>query len=166
MDSPDLWLTPPTRVLSEELQKPQPLLVSKKVLQYTSNLYGSMPPICIAVPSWLLSFKQRETQQYTSPNIAIRLPFVLQYASHLYGSTFEKVQGVGVTGKFLILERYHTKEWAGGSSGQGFCYTRCCVPILQFLFVQSGDPPPDPTPTSLLRRAVLKVVSARNAVQP
>ena len=36
---------------SEEFQKPQPLLVSQKVLQYTSNLYGSNPPICIAVPS-------------------------------------------------------------------------------------------------------------------
>ena len=51
---------------SEEFQKPQPLLVSEKVLQYTSNLYGSMPPICIAVPSWLLSLEERETQQYTS----------------------------------------------------------------------------------------------------
>ena len=33
--------------------------------------------------------------------IAVRLPFVQQYASHLYGSTFEKVLWVGVTGKFL-----------------------------------------------------------------
>ena len=55
---------------SEELQKPQPLL-SKKVLQYTSNLYGSTPPVCNAVPSWLPSFEEREAQQYTS---------------HLYGS--------------------------------------------------------------------------------
>ena len=35
---------------SEEFQKPQPLLVSKKVRQYTSNVYGSTPPICIAGP--------------------------------------------------------------------------------------------------------------------
>ena len=72
---------------SAEFQKPQPLLVSKKVRRYTSNLYGSTPPICIAGPSWLLNLEERETQQYTS---------------HLYGSTFEKVLGVGVTGKFLI----------------------------------------------------------------
>ena len=37
--------------------------------------------------SWLLSFEERET---------------LQYASHLYGSTFGKILGVGVTGTFLI----------------------------------------------------------------
>ena len=72
---------------SEEFQKPQPLLVSKKVRQYTSNLYCSTPPICIAGPSWLLTLKERETQQYTShlycstPPIwtAVRLPFVRQY---------------------------------------------------------------------------------------
>ena len=50
---------------SEEFQKPQPLLVSKKVLQHTSKLYASILPIYIAVPSWLLSL-ERETQQYTS----------------------------------------------------------------------------------------------------
>ena len=69
-------------------RKPQPLqLVSKKVRQYTSNLYGSTPPICIAVLSWLLSFEERETLQYAShlycsaPPIctAIRPPFVRQY---------------------------------------------------------------------------------------
>ena len=32
---------------------------------------------------------------------AVRLPFVRQYAPHLYGSTFGKVLGVGVTGTFL-----------------------------------------------------------------
>ena len=34
--------------------------------QYTSNLYGSTPPICIAILSWLLGFEARETLQYTS----------------------------------------------------------------------------------------------------
>ena len=61
--------------------------VSKEVRQYTSNLYGSAPPICIAGPSWLLSLEEREIQQYTShlycstPPIctAVRLPFVRQY---------------------------------------------------------------------------------------
>ena len=67
----------------------------EKVLQHASNLYGSTPPICIAVPSWLPSLEDRETQQYT------HLPFARQHASHLHGSTFQKVVGVGVTGEFL-----------------------------------------------------------------
>ena len=58
-----------------------------KVRQYTSNLYGSTPPICIAVLCWLLSFEERETPQYAShlyrntPPIctAVRPPFVRQY---------------------------------------------------------------------------------------
>ena len=66
-----------------------------------ANLYGSTPPICIAVPSWLLSLEERETQQYTShlycsaPPIctAVRLPFVRHY--------FEKMLVVEVAGKFL-----------------------------------------------------------------
>ena len=51
------------------------------------TLNGSTPPICIAVLSWLLSFEERETLQYTShlycsmPPIctAVRPPFVRQY---------------------------------------------------------------------------------------
>ena len=45
--------------------------------------------------SKLLSFEERG-------NPAIRLPFVLQYASHLYGSILGKMLGVGVTGTFMI----------------------------------------------------------------
>ena len=68
-------------------RKPQPLQLVQKVRQYTSNLYGSTPPICIAVLSWLLSFEERETLQYAShlycstPPIctAVRAPFVRQY---------------------------------------------------------------------------------------
>ena len=59
-------------VLSEECQKPQPPLLLKKVLQYTSNLYCNKPPICIAVLSVLLSSQERE---------------ILQYSSHLYRNT-------------------------------------------------------------------------------
>ena len=70
-------------------------------LQYTSNLYGSTPPICIAVLSWLLSFEEREPCSTPPICTAIRLPFVRQYAPHLYGSTFGKILGVGVTGTFL-----------------------------------------------------------------
>ena len=47
-------------------RKPQPLLASRKERQYTSNLSGSRPPICIAVFSWLLSVEQRETPQCAS----------------------------------------------------------------------------------------------------
>ena len=68
-------------------RKPQHLQLVEKVRQYTSNLYGSTPPICIAVLSWLLSFEERETLQYAShlycsmPPIctAVRPPFVRQY---------------------------------------------------------------------------------------
>ena len=68
-------------------RKPQPLQLVQKVRQYTSNLYGSTPPICIAAFSWLLSFEERETLQYAShlycstPPIctAVRPPFVRQY---------------------------------------------------------------------------------------
>ena len=68
-------------------RKPQPLQLVEKVRQYTSNLYGSTPPICIAVLSWLLCLEERETLQFTShlycstPPIctAVRPPFVRQY---------------------------------------------------------------------------------------
>ena len=80
---------------SEECRKPQPPLLLKKVLQYTSNLYCNTPPICIAILSVPLSSQEREVLQYSSylhrstppicarntPPIciAIRLPFVSQY---------------------------------------------------------------------------------------
>ena len=74
-------------------RKPQPLQLVQKVRQYTSNLYGSASPICIAVLSWLLTFEERET---------------LQYASHLYCSTppictavlLEKYWGLGSPERF------------------------------------------------------------------
>ena len=40
-----------------KVSEPQPLLVSRKVLQYTSNLYGSTAPIRIPGPSGLLSLQ-------------------------------------------------------------------------------------------------------------
>ena len=75
-------LAPPPQIpqFSEEFQKPQPLQLVQKVLQYASNLYGSTPPICIA-GAFLASKLRRKG------NPAIHLPLVLQYASHLYGST-------------------------------------------------------------------------------
>ena len=75
---------------------PNPYNLSEKYWQYTSNLYRSTPPICNAVPCWLLNFG-RETPQYTSnlyrntPPIctAVCLPFV---PAILLG----KYQGLGV----------------------------------------------------------------------
>ena len=65
-------------------------------MQYTSKLFGRTPPICIAGPSWLLSL-QKEKPNSTPPICtAVRHPFVRQYASHWYGSTFEKVLGVAL----------------------------------------------------------------------
>ena len=69
-------------------RKPQPVQPVQKVRQYTPHLYGSTPPICIAVLSWLLSLEEMESQHYTS---------------HLYGSTppictavlLEKYWGLG-----------------------------------------------------------------------
>ena len=54
------------------------------------------------MPSWILSLKKGKPNSTPRICTAICLPFVRQYASHLYGSTFEKVLGVGVTGKFPI----------------------------------------------------------------
>ena len=63
---------------------PNPYHLSEKHWQYTSNVYCNAPPICNAVPCWLLSLEDRETPQYTShlycsmPPVctAVRLPFV------------------------------------------------------------------------------------------
>ena len=75
---------------------PQPAQSVYKVLQYTSNLYGITLPVCIAVPSCLLSLEERETP-------AIQLPFVLQCASYLYGSTPSIRTEV-------LLRKYHSRK--------------------------------------------------------
>ena len=86
---------------SEECQKPQPPLLLKKVSQYASNLYCSTPPICIAGLLMPLRFEEREILSVLLPFcIAVRLPFVLQYASNLYLSTFGKIVVVVVTRMF------------------------------------------------------------------
>ena len=76
-----------TRVNGQCFGNPNPYNLSEKYWQYTSNLYGSTPPISIAVLSWLLSFEERETPQDAShlycstPPIctAVRPPFVRQH---------------------------------------------------------------------------------------
>ena len=69
------------------------------------------PPICTAVRPPFVSpyfpgfWASKNGKPCNTPPIctAVRLPFVRQYAPHLYGSTFEKILGVGVTGTFLIF---------------------------------------------------------------
>ena len=73
-----------TRRLGYRSGTPNPYNLSEKYWQYISNLYRSAPPICNALPCWVLNFGERETLQYTSnlyystPPICttIRLPFV------------------------------------------------------------------------------------------
>ena len=72
---------------SEECQKPQPPLLLRKVSQYTSHLYCSTPPICIAVLLEKFALRKGKYCRYSSHLyrstppicIAVRLPFVLQY---------------------------------------------------------------------------------------
>ena len=108
IDSRELWAM---------FRKPQPLQLVQKVRQYTSNLYGSTLPICIAVLSWLLSFEERETLQYAShlygstPPIctAVRPPFVRQY--------FWK--NTGGWGHQNVSEIGPSKTWGGDLEGAG-----------------------------------------------
>ena len=85
-----------------------------------------MPPICIAVLSWLLSFEEREPCSTPPICTAVRLPFVGQYAPHLYGSTFGEILGVGVTGTFLSelphpqLSENSRRLWLFPGSVRGF----------------------------------------------
>ena len=87
---------------SEERQKPQPPLLLKKVSQYTSNSHCSTPPICIAVLWCPYALRKWNTLSTPPICIAVGLPFVLQYASHLYRSAFGKILVVVVTGMFPI----------------------------------------------------------------
>ena len=95
--------------------KPPPLLL-KKVLQHTSNLYCNTRPICIAVLSVPLSSQERGILQYFSHCkcicIAVQLPFVLQYASHLDRNAFGKSLVVVVTRMFprFVGEGRNTKK--------------------------------------------------------
>ena len=64
-------------LISEACQEPQPTLLVKK--------YLNTSPICIAIPSLPLNREEKEILINTPPScVAVRLPFVWQYASHLY----------------------------------------------------------------------------------
>ena len=73
-------------------------------------MYYSTPLICIAVLLVPLSSQEREILQYSSHLyrstppicIAIRRPFVSQYAAHLHHNASGKILAVVVTGKFPI----------------------------------------------------------------
>ena len=71
-----------------------PYNLSEKYWQYNSNLYRSTPPICNAV-------KKGKRRNMPPICTAVRLLFVPQYASHCTGSAFEKIPGVGGSGRFL-----------------------------------------------------------------
>ena len=62
-------------------RKPQPLQPVSKVRQYTSNLYGSTPPICIAPCFPGFQDSKKKGKPCGTPPIctAVRPPFVLQY---------------------------------------------------------------------------------------
>ena len=90
-----------------------------KMVQYQFQQYRfsalngvSIPPICIAV----------------------RLPFVLQYASHLYRSTFGKILVVVVTGMFPIVGGFYTPSLGSAEGGQPdlFRFPRS-LPICSYL---------------------------------
>ena len=63
---------------------------------HLSYLYCSTPPICIAVLLVSLHSEEREI-------LSVLLPFVSEYASHLYRSALGKILVVAVTGMFPNL---------------------------------------------------------------
>ena len=73
--------TEPKRLKSKECRKPQPPLLLKKVLQYTSNLYCNTPPICTAVLSVPLSSLEREILQCSSHLCRNMLPICIAMLS-------------------------------------------------------------------------------------
>ena len=90
----NILIDPPS---SEECQKPQPPVLLKKVLQYTSNLQCYTPPICIAMLSVPVSSEQKEI-------LSVLLPFVSQYDNHsCLGTFWGKTLVVAVTGMFPNL---------------------------------------------------------------
>ena len=68
---------------------PDPSNLSEKYWQYISNLYCSTPPICNAVPCWLLNFGERKRRSTPPICTAVRLPFVP-------AMLVRKYQGLGV----------------------------------------------------------------------
>ena len=91
--------------LWERFRNPQPVQLVWKSTGSTPPIRTAVrPPVCNAVPCWLVSLWRKE-------NAAVHLQFVAQYASNLYrstppicaGDTFGKIPGVGGSGKFLTV---------------------------------------------------------------
>ena len=87
--------SPTPNFFQKSFRNPNPYWSRKK--------YGSTPPICTAArpPFVSLGLPGFQALKKGKPNstppicTALRLPFVRQYASHLYGSTFEKILHTG-----------------------------------------------------------------------
>ena len=98
---------------------PNPYNLSKK--------YGSTPPICTAVRPPFVSPYFPGIKLRRKGNPAVRLPFVLQYASHLYGSTppictavlLEKYWGLGSPERFWPKEHEQAHVHAQSCNHEG-----------------------------------------------
>ena len=87
-------------------RNPQPVQLVKKVLAVHLQFVPQYaPPICNALPCWLLNLGERESRSAPPICTAVHLLFVPQYASHLYRRYFWEIPVVGPSGKFLILGR-------------------------------------------------------------
>ena len=82
-------------------ETPTTTISRKSIAIHLPFLYHNTPPICIAVLLVPLGSKEREVP-------SVLLPFVLQYASHLYRSTLGKILVVVVAGMF---PKNGTKIW-------------------------------------------------------
>ena len=70
---------------------PNPYNVSENYWQYTSNLYRSTPPICNAVPCWLLNFGKRK--RCSTPPICTSHLYRRYFWENTRGWGFRKVPG-------------------------------------------------------------------------
>ena len=81
-----------------------PFTCALKVRQYTSNLYGNTPPRLYRRAFLVSKLRRKGNPAIRLPFCtAVCLPFVRQYAPHMYGSAFGKIVGLqlGVTRTFL-----------------------------------------------------------------
>ena len=102
---PSLWIAPTHEsqyIVSEDFQEPQSLLVSEKVLQCTSNLHGRPPFLLLYLPGFE-ALKKGKPKQYASHLHCSVPPICTAVRLHLYGSAFEKVQGLGLPESSWLL---------------------------------------------------------------
>ena len=148
-----------------ETPTPTGLGESSAVHGDTSNLYGSTPPIFIAVLSWLLSFEERETPQYASrlycntPPIctAVRAPFVRQYF-YIFKSENGPLRH---SGKWPIKEGKRPINANGQFSGAPPCSKTAPLkrPITRSMKILGG------VPTTPEKKAFLRVPRVRGWIR-